>query len=121
VNESDVILMPLPQSDGKIKNRPAVILREMPSYSDFLVCGVSTQLHQCIEGFDELIIKDDQDFVSSGLIADSVIRLGFLAIIPSRKIMGSIGAISPERHYRLLARLSEYLLAVRAAPNEEKK
>ena len=43
MKEGDVILTPVPQADGTIKTRPAVILREMPPYKDFLV---STQLHQ---------------------------------------------------------------------------
>jgi len=76
VKEGDVILIPLPQSDGKSKHRPAILLGEMPSHGDFPVCGVSTQLRQCVDGFDELITKNDQDFASSGLIADSLVRLG---------------------------------------------
>ncbi len=115
MNEGDVILIPLPQSDGKVKNRPAVILRKMPSHGDFLICGVSTQLHQCVTGFDQIIKKEDVDFSRSGLIADSLIRLGFLAVIPSKRVMGSIGAISAERHRHLLKSLSEYLMAFRAA------
>ena len=114
MNESDIILIPLPQADGNIKNRPvsaAIILREMPSYGDFLVCGVSMQLRRCLEGFDELITKKDRDFASSGLIADSLVRLGFLAVIPGKRIMGSIGAISAERHRHLLAKLSDLLYA----------
>lgn len=90
MNEGDVILIPLPQSDGKIKNRPAIILRAMPAYGDFLVRGVSTQLRQCIDGFGEFILKNDQDFFLSGLIADSLVRLGFLAVIPSKRVMGSM-------------------------------
>lgn len=46
MKEGDVILTPVPQADGVIKNRPAIILRELPPYRDFLACGVSTQLHQ---------------------------------------------------------------------------
>jgi len=42
MKEGAIVLTPLPQSDGKIKNRPAVVLREMPLFGDFLVCGVST-------------------------------------------------------------------------------
>ncbi len=34
MNEGDVILTPIPQADGNVKNRPAVILREMPLYSN---------------------------------------------------------------------------------------
>ena len=111
MKEGTVILTPLPQSDGKIKNRPAIILREMPGLGDFLVCGVSTRVHQLVPDFDETITRQDEDFRSSGLIADSVIRLGFLAVLPSPNIIGSIGAISSQRHKRLLERLSAYLIA----------
>lgn len=33
MKEGDVILTPVPQADGTIKTRPAVILREMPPYN----------------------------------------------------------------------------------------
>lgn len=110
MKEGDVILTPMPQADGKVKNRPAIFLREMPPFRDALVCGVSTQTHQLEPDFDELIISKDSDFAASGLVSDSLIRLGFLAVLPRRNIIGSIGSISPERHRRLLHRLSEYLI-----------
>ena len=109
MKEGDVILTPLPQADGKIKNRPAVFLREMPPFQDILVCGVSTQLHQIAPDFDETITRQDSDFSTSGLIAESLVRLGFLAVLPRKNIVGSIGAIAPERHTRLLRRLSRHL------------
>jgi len=110
MNEGDVILASLPQADGQAKNRPAVALRELPPYGDMLVCGVSTQVHQLVSGFDEWLGKSDADFTASGLLADSIIRLGFLAVLPRQSILGSIGTISPERHRRLLHRLSAYLV-----------
>lgn len=110
MKEGDIILTPLPQADGKVKNRPAIYLREMPPFRDALVCGVSTQTHQLVPDFDELITSQDSDFAASGLVSDSLIRLSFLALLPRRKIIGSIGSISPERHKRLLHRLSEYLI-----------
>jgi mRNA interferase MazF len=55
----------------------------MPAYSDLLVCGVSTRLDQHVRGFDELIVPEDDDFAGSGLLAASVIRLGFLAVLPA--------------------------------------
>jgi mRNA interferase MazF len=109
MREGEVILTPLPQADGRVKPRPAIALREMPRYGDFLVCGVSTQVHLLIADFDELITSRDEDFAGSGLLADSLIRLGFLAVLPRKHLMGSIGAISPQRHRRLLKRLSNYL------------
>jgi len=110
MKEGDVILTPIPQADGSVKNRPAVVLREMPRYHDLLVCGVSTQLHQRVEGFDEIVSPGDPDFSSSGLLSESLIRLGFLAVLPRKSIAGSIGTISSERHKRFLKRLSDYLV-----------
>ena len=110
MKEGDIILTPMPQADGKVKNRPAIYLREMPPFQDALVCGVSTQIHQLAPDFDDLITSQDSDFSSSGLVSDSLIRLGFLAVLPRRNIIGSIGSISPERHKRLLHRLGEYLV-----------
>ena len=110
MKEGDLIIVPMPQADGAVKNRPAIILREMPPFRDVLVCGVSTQLRQVAKDFDELISPSDADFVSSGLMAESLIRLGFLVVVPHSKIVGSIGSISSERHKRLLQRLSEYLV-----------
>jgi len=110
MKEGDVVILPMPQADGKFKNRPAVILREMPPFQDVLVCGVSTQLRQAAD-FDEVISPSDSDFQSSGLIDESLIRLGFLVVVPRSRIAGSIGSISSERHRRLLRRLSEFLRA----------
>ena len=110
MKEGDVILTPIPQADGSVKNRPAVVLREMPRYHDLLVCGVSTQIHQRVEGFDEIVSPSDPDFSISGLLSESLIRLGFLAVLPRKSIAGSIGAISSELHKRLLKRLSDYLV-----------
>lgn len=112
MTEGDVILTPIPQANGQIKNRPVLFLRKMPPYDDVLVCGISSQLHQQVFGFDEIISRSDMDFPLSGLIQDSLIRLGFLALIPQDNIIGSIGAISPERRKRLLNNLSEYLTRV---------
>ena len=110
MNESSIVLTPIPQADGNVKNRPVVVLRALPPYDDLLVCGVSTQLQQHVRNFDELIVTSEEDFPASGLRTDSLIRLGFLAVLPQRRVLGSIGSVSPERHQRLLKRLSDYLV-----------
>ena len=79
----------------------------MPYSGDVLVCGISTQFRELVTGFDESISIHDADFAASGLRSDSLIRLGFLTAQPSFAI---IGAIAPERHARLLRRLSGYLV-----------
>jgi len=110
MKEGNIILTPIPQANAEIKNRPALILRQMPKYQDFLICGISTQLKQYIPDFDEIISPDDDDFQSSGLVSQSVIRLNFLTVIARNSILGSIGIISTERHRRLLENLSQYLV-----------
>jgi mRNA interferase MazF len=100
----------MPQADGAIKNRPAVILREMPPFRDLLLCGVTTQLQNLVKNFDELISPRDGDFAASGLRQESLIRLGYVVVMPRRRVAGSVGSIAPERHKLLLQRLSEYLV-----------
>lgn len=109
MTEGDVVLTPLPQADGRTKPRPAILLRQVPKFNDWLVCGVSTQLHHEVVGFDDVVQQPHSDFGSSGLKAPSLIRLGFLAVLPSEALLGVLGSISPERHERLLQRLGEFL------------
>ncbi len=111
MKEGNIILTPLPQADGIIKNRPAILLRELPPFGDHLACGISTQLHLAAPEFDDIISKADADFAGSGLLSDSVIRLGFLAVLPSQRIIGVIGQVAPHRHARLLRTLSKHLVA----------
>ena len=112
MKERDVILTPLPQFDKVIKNRPAFILRELPSFGDFLVCGISTQIHHAVPGFYEIITRSDPDFPASNLLTESVIRLGFLAILLKNKILGIIGKFDSPRHARLLMNLSNLIPVV---------
>ncbi|HEX3718956.1 MAG TPA: type II toxin-antitoxin system PemK/MazF family toxin [Verrucomicrobiae bacterium] len=109
MKEGDIALATLPQSNGPGKNRPVVVLRRMPGFGDLLVCGVSSQLRQEIGGFDEIVDPSQPDFKMSGLKAASLIRLGFLAVLPAQNFLGVIGSISSERHQRLLSKLSKYL------------
>lgn len=83
VEEGEVILTSLPQAEGQLKTRPGIALRVMPSFGDILVCGISTQLHQQVAGFDEVIASSDADFVASGLRFDALIRLDFLTALAS--------------------------------------
>jgi mRNA interferase MazF len=109
MNEGHIALAPLPQADGQIKHRPVVLLRRLPPFGDFLVCGISTQLHQRVVGFDEEIATSDPEFAASGLKAASLIRLGFLAVLPDSAFIGKIGSLSPAHCRRLLANLCRHL------------
>jgi len=121
VKERDVILVPLPQSDGQRKPRPAIILKVVPPFGDYLVCGVSTQLRQQVPHFDELILQSDADFGMSGLRTDSLIRLGFLAIYTKDQVLGSIGEISMERHRRLRRQSANFLVSDSGNASQESR
>lgn len=110
MKEGDIIVAPLVQADGQTKNRPALVLRVMPRFGDVLICGFSTKLGQQVVDFDEMLLPSDSDFAASGLVTASLIRLGFLTLLPRGKIAGTIGSVSPERHVRFLRRLSRYLV-----------
>jgi mRNA interferase MazF len=109
VKESDVLLASLPQGDGTLKDRPVLFLKSMPPFQDYLVCGISTQMQQAVPELDETIVPTDDDFRSSGLKAASLIRLGYLAVLPRSELKGRIGSVSAARRNRLLARLSDFL------------
>ena len=106
MTEGDIVLAALQQADGTYKKRPVLVLRIMPRFNDFLICGISTQLHQFITGFDEMITPD----LINRLQQSSIIRLGFLGVEPQRNIQGKIGNISSELHTELLNRLAKYLI-----------
>ncbi|MBI4649264.1 MAG: transcriptional regulator [Bacteroidia bacterium] len=110
MKEASIVKAAIPQADGKVKLRPALLLRKLHKFDDFLLCGISSKTEHYIDGFDEIIDENDSDFKESGLLQTSLIRLGFLAALPQNSILGSIGVISSERHKRLLHNLSNYLL-----------
>jgi mRNA interferase MazF len=109
MKSGDIILASLPQADGKTKLRPALVLKVMLPYKDLLVCGISTQIHQEVNGLDEIISNNDIDFNESGLIQQSLIRVGYLAIIPNKIIAGIIGKISVSRLQKIKKQLAEFI------------
>jgi mRNA interferase MazF len=65
MKESNIILTIVAQADRQQKNRPALILKELPKYGDLLVCGISTQFQHYTPDFDEIIRAEHNDFVLS--------------------------------------------------------
>lgn len=89
----DIALIAMLQTDGNYKLRPALILKQLPKYKDFLVCGISTQIYQHIKDFDEILNESNLHFIETGLHKTSLIRLSFIAVVPSANISGSIGKV----------------------------
>ena len=99
ISEGYVVLFRFPQTDqqnGKL--RPALVLRQLPGkFKDWLICMISSQLHQEIQGFDELVTPEDSDFIESGLKLPSIIRVGRLAVVEESIFLGRLGRINNKR------------------------
>ncbi len=106
-----VDLLRFPSTDltpGKL--RPVLLIAPSPgSYGDWLVCMISTQLRQALEGFDEVIDQNADDFAPSGLKVASVVRLSRLAVVSIDSLVGAIGEISPVRLEGLRATLVRWI------------
>lgn len=103
-----IVIIKLPQKDGKRKSRPALVLgSRAASKTEFLFCGISTQLHEYREGFDDIISFQDGDYEASGLADTSVFRMNYLSVLPRDCIRRTIGVISKERLDRLHVMLEE--------------
>ncbi len=107
----DLAIADLPVLGGGLKRRPVVLLCEMPPFQDWLVCGVTTQLRHEVVGLDDIVRANDPDFPASGLKAESLIRLGFVATLSPAEIVAQIGALAPARHRQLLSRLANHLIS----------
>ena len=110
VAEGDVVVAALPQASGAPKLRPALLLKKMPGYGDYLACGISSQIHQTIPNFDLVLTKEHPDFAASGLIVPSVVRLGFLGILVPAQMKRKLGRLSPGTMNAIRKNLAEFLM-----------
>ena len=111
ISEGCIVVAELPQADGKSKLRPILLLRVLPGFSDYLVCGVSTQLHQAVAGFDLVLTQDGEGFHETGLRASSVVRLNFLATLPQSRMVRLLGNVSADQLSVLQRNLANHILS----------
>jgi len=111
IQEGSIVLFRFPQTDqSRGKLRPALVLRKLPGkYDDWLICMISTQLAQQVDGLDEQIREDDQDFKNSGLKVPSLFRVSRLAVVEESIFLGMIGSISRARLSRIKTVLSDWI------------
>ncbi len=105
-----VVLTPFPYTDlSGSKLRPVLMLRQVSRFDDWLVCMVSSRIAQADPALDEILQSDDPDFRAAGLKSPSVFRLSRLAVLDGNRLVGSIGAIPPERLTVLRQRLARWI------------
>ena len=105
-----IVLFRFPQTNlATGKTRPALLLGKLPGpYGDWLICMISSQMHQYIKDFDEIVDTSDPDFANSGLKMSSVIRVGRVAVVEESTLLGAVGEIDADRLKRIKKNLSDW-------------
>ena len=107
----DIVLFRFPQTDlAEGKLRPALLLKKVPGpYDDWLICMVSTQLHQQIEPLEVIIRSVDPEFEETGLKKSSLIRTSRLAVVDASIFEGKLGALRRSRLEEVRERIAAWL------------
>ncbi len=105
----DVALMPFPFTNlASSKKRPVMLLRKLDnSHDDWLVCMISSQLHQLNPDLDWQLHQSEPEFGDSGLKTSSVFRLSRIAVLDGSLLIGKLGRVSERRLYELRKHLAE--------------
>lgn len=107
----DIILARFPFTDGTgAKLRPVLVLAEVPgAHGDYLVVFISSQLSQAVAGVDVVLDRSAPTFASSGLKVTSVLRIGKIASISRRLIVGPLGRLDDAIFDDVIQRLTALL------------
>ncbi len=105
MKEGDIGLAALPQSDGQIKLRPVLLLKSLPPFGDFIVCGISTQLRHEQKDMDKILLPNPENRLKQ----TSLVRLTYLHTLSLGSLQGSIGKILSKLNNEMLHRLATFL------------
>ncbi len=87
-----IVLVPFPFTDlTASKLRPALIIHE--GKKDVIVAFISSKVHGTISEYEVVVRKNHPEFKSTGLKADSIIRLDKVATILKDLVIGELGEI----------------------------
>jgi mRNA interferase MazF len=111
MQEGDIALLKMLQPDGSKKNRPVLLVKQVKPFDDWMVCAVSTQLHQEVKGFDCIILDSDTGFTTTGFKQSSLIRLGIISTVSNSSMPGTIGKISSSLLKNLKQRLAAHIVS----------
>ena len=109
MEEGSIIRVVLPESDGKFRSRPALLLKRVLPHNDWLMCAISGRLHNEIKGLDILLKTTHPDFQQTHLKYDALIRTGFLYTLSEEIIEGVIGKVSIEIYQQVLTNLTKFI------------
>ena len=88
-----IILVPFPFTDlSASKVRPAVIVSDFLRGEDVIVAFISS-LRKKPQKTDIVLKNSDSNFYKTGLKADSIIKVGKLATLDRKIVLGEIGEV----------------------------
>jgi len=101
--QGDVVLPPFPFADlSGSKVRPAVIISADPQGPELVVAFItSVMMNRSPRGADVELRQGDQEFATTGLKTDSLLRLDKLVTISRSAILRRLGALGPMTRQRL--------------------
>lgn len=107
----EIVLIRFPRSDllaGKL--RPALVIAVAPGrHADLLLALITSQIHQAIPSFDEIIEATDTDYQATGLKVRSAVRLARLVSVEAAMVNARLGSISHGRLGQIRARLADWI------------
>ncbi|MBU1091505.1 type II toxin-antitoxin system PemK/MazF family toxin [Patescibacteria group bacterium] len=92
-----IVLIPFPFTDlSGSKVRPAVVVSDFLQGDDAVVSFISSLKVKGLQKTDLAIKKNDKGFSQTGLKTDSVVKVGKIATLDKKTILGEIGGLSPD-------------------------
>jgi len=109
--EGQVVLFRFPRTDQETgKLRPALVLRRAPGkFNDWLICMITSRVHQMVAELDDKISPEDADFSESGLKIPSIVRASRLAVVDGNILEGSLGQIGNDRLFRFRRSVAQWI------------
>jgi mRNA interferase MazF len=108
VIKSSIVLVPFPFDDfSASKVRPALCLtREIGRLKHVIIAFISSRIPDAPQESDLVIRKGSPDWVDTGLVMDSVIRLHKMVTIPRNLIKRRLGIINPSVQQKVREKVS---------------
>ncbi|MBX2972889.1 MAG: type II toxin-antitoxin system PemK/MazF family toxin [Flavobacteriales bacterium] len=97
------------QADGRLKLRPAVLIKAVPPFNDWVICAISSQVQRFQPQLDVLLDKTHPDFRNVGLDFPSIVRTAYLTTIPAQQVEGRIGSLSDATMAAIRSNLGRWL------------
>ena len=90
-----IVLIPFPFTDlTAVKVRPAIVLSKKVLDNDIIVCFISSKKPRRLAPADIFIKKTERDFEKTGLKVDSVVRVGKIATLDKKIVLGELGEVN---------------------------